>query len=662
MEKLLIDIVLDQWERQDAAGVERWSYFLVGENKIPYYKTGAKYGYGHNSAVNDEASAREMFAKFTDKNYFIGVAAGAVSGGIFALDIDVNHKNTPEQLKNISVIKSVIENNFGDLPKTEIQITKSLGEHYLYYDVSIGNKTNICDFEKNGIWIDIKGAGSFFVLYNYEINFENISNAPPWIKEKIKFRNSYDGTDNSNYTGVISLCEEMKRDIPNALLFLDYSNRDLLVTCGMALKTLNSDDAKFLWVQWASNFSDFSEKYVLSKWDSFHPKDIGIQKLFNDAKKEGFIANDAAIEISIKKQEVLKTTNKPRFEVKGAREVFIPRPPIKWLVDRLICESSLSILVADAGCGKTWAAVDLTACIALGVPWMNRDVTQGNVLFIDEESGDDYFAPRFKKAILSHNGTEPSVEGKVFFISMENISLMNLLDLYEIEKLIIEKDIKFITIDAAMDVLPGVKENNSDEVSIPLNALKKIAHRTKSSFFVIHHKTKPGKDNDKTGYRGSGAFKGTADLLLDIHRQKNSQILQFETEKIRNGAPVNFNAELIITDFDFKLELTDKKEENKLKREFNDLDLKLLEYISNNPESKNIIIINEIGKHLYKKDTINSHLKQLNIKDLIVKEKIGTSTKEGVKWSIHPEKHFFIKKILEKGYSAKIEGDDEEDS
>jgi hypothetical protein len=71
---------------------------------------------------------------------------------------------------------------------------------------------------------------------------------------------------------------------------------------------------------------------------------------------------------------------------------------------------------------------------------------------------------------------------------------------------------------------------------------------------MIHHNDKAGK-----GYRGSTAIKGSVDLMIEIKKAKNSDIVNFETVKVRDGEPCEFSAKMFFSDIDFRMEPTTKE-------------------------------------------------------------------------------------------------------
>src|SRR3990170_1404334 len=101
----------------------------------------------------------------------------------------------------------------------------------------------------------------------------------------------------------------------------------------------------------------------------------------------------------------------------SAADALLPPPPLEWCVDGLLPLSSVSMLVGDPGAKKTFLAIDLAVCVAIGKPWLGRQVRQGPVLFIDEQTGLHALKARFNAALQAH-GAGP--ETPLHFTSMAN--------------------------------------------------------------------------------------------------------------------------------------------------------------------------------------------------------------------------------------------------
>ncbi len=64
-----------------------------------------------------------------------------------------------------------------------------------------------------------------------------------------------------------------------------------------------------------------------------------------------------------------------------------PERDIKFVVDQFLPNGYLTILAGDPKCGKTSFATTLAFSVALGLPFLDREVTQGSVIWLSLEEG-----------------------------------------------------------------------------------------------------------------------------------------------------------------------------------------------------------------------------------------------------------------------------------
>jgi len=224
--------------------------------------------------------------------------------------------------------------------------------------------------------------------------------------------------------------------------------------------------------------------------------------------------------------------NKPQLHL--AAEALAPQPPIIEVVQGLISEGSVSVIAGEGGDGKTWSLLDLGVCVAAGDSWLQtRKTIQGNVLFVDEESGLTRFNLRLQKVMNGH-GVDASLP--FFYTSLSLFNLMKKADLQELENLIGGYSIKLTVIDAFMDVTPGADENAVKDIAPVMQGLRRIAEKTKCAIMIIHHNNKAGS------YRGSTAIKGAVDNLISV--KKTGDVVTFRSEKVRDTEPFEFSAKM----------------------------------------------------------------------------------------------------------------------
>ncbi len=223
----------------------------------------------------------------------------------------------------------------------------------------------------------------------------------------------------------------------------------------------------------------------------------------------------------------------PRYELRWAREALRPQPPIDYVVEGVFSAPSVSLLVGDGGCGKTWLAIDLAVSVATEQQWLDFGVTGGPALIIDEEMGEGPLMRRIGEALRGHGAGDTT---RLAFICHSRFDLWELNDVTAIIAAIREVGARLVVFDALMELLPGRDENSVKDVLPGLMALRDVATETGAALVVIHHANKSG------GYRGSSALKGAVDNLLLMTKQGG--LVTVATEKARFTEPYTFGASM----------------------------------------------------------------------------------------------------------------------
>jgi hypothetical protein len=616
METALIDVVLAQWEKQDAAGVPRWAFFVCGSNKKPYYPKGHKFGNGHNSATTDPDTAREMFKDFTTRGNFIAVAGGYPSGGVCVIDIDIKKEDTPELYKNPDNIEKALENLFGDIPKTESQTTISGGRHLLFYDKKINSMNDAFDFKNTGLSIDIKGNGGYFILYDDDINFENISDSPSWLSSYLSTRKKEQKKSSADFSEILTEGNRNSGLTAIAGKFYNYGDSaDVLKSFlhGHNLRCckppLPEKDVERIIKSVLDNFTREYEKTDL-----------------NDEEREEYDFNCLA--------DFCTTVEDQKFTIQG-----------------MITESSLSVLTGKSGSGKTWGALDMCLSIAQGLEWMGQETIQKNVLIVDEESGKDRLKRRMRKMvagrglmdlgkekILDSNSAAGKIPIKALTFRRTDISLKSFVTVFR--ERIIKDNIGFIVFDSLVVVTPGKNENDAKEMLPALLNLKQLCEETGVTILVIHHAGKTEGSNS----RGTSAIEGGCDAMFKISQPVDNGNVTFESVKERDIKRLKFGIKIEYSDYSVTLEKREITKDEEIKKTFTQNEEKIIKALY---ENKNLDK-NEIHKIVKGEiNTVRSNLNGLFTRGFLVKETV----KNRNIWNIHEDKHFDIKRIFNKNES-----------
>ena len=309
-----------------------------------------------------------------------------------------------------------------------------------------------------------------------------------------------------------------------------------------------------------------------------------------------------------------------RIVIRDAAYYLSERPPIEYVVERLIAESSVNVWFGQWGAKKTWAAIDLAVCVASGKQWLGMATEPCNVLIIDEESGDTRLANRIKDVMRGELGEMADASVPIKSVSLAQFNLLkNSDDADLLARLVLEQDAKLIIIDALADVMLGGDENAVKDTQPVFANLRFIAELTGAAFIVIHHANKGG------GYRGSSAIAGAIDTLLSVESKQDNSLITFKTEKMRDGEPLNFACEANWTDEGFYLtqsEITERAFLSKSQQY-------VLDFFTEKGDAKFADLLNFTGD-LYAENTLRKAVQYLINEKLLERKDDGGQRVEAI--------------------------------
>jgi len=225
----------------------------------------------------------------------------------------------------------------------------------------------------------------------------------------------------------------------------------------------------------------------------------------------------------------------PRYTIRDAKYILTPRPPIESIIQGIITRGSVNVLVGKFGSKKTWSAISAGTCVALRKAWLGYSVMPGNVLIIDEESGDERLSRRLAMAIRGEMGGEST---PIYYVSLSQFNLFKKPDDAGVKiRAIKEVDAQLVIVDALADIMAGGDENSVKDTQPVFMQLRKIAEETGAAIIVIHHVNKTGD------YRGSTAIPGAIDNMILVESADDSNFIKYKSLKVRDGSPFQFSAE-----------------------------------------------------------------------------------------------------------------------
>jgi AAA domain/Bifunctional DNA primase/polymerase, N-terminal len=232
------------------------------------------------------------------------------------------------------------------------------------------------------------------------------------------------------------------------------------------------------------------------------------------------------------------------------------RPAHSWLAEKLIPGKGIGLMSGQWGACKTFAAFDLSASIASGMPFAGREIVRpGGVLFVAAEGGDEV-RTRLK-------GVEHKLRAAAFVASAAGNPIEA--DLNHLPLVWIEEPVRFntkagfeqllaiagtvhnqmlekfgvplvcIIIDTMMASVDFQDANSAAETQQVMNGLRGLSQKTGAFVLVVDHFGK----NIEVGTKGSSNKEDASDLVLAMlaDRDVGGSIsnTRMKVRKLRNG-------------------------------------------------------------------------------------------------------------------------------
>ena len=266
--------------------------------------------------------------------------------------------------------------------------------------------------------------------------------------------------------------------------------------------------------------------------------------------------------------------SRPRYIVRDATYFLGELPQEEPIVEGMINTRKIGVFFGDGGTKKTYSMIHMATCVAMGKSWLDFEVKQTGVLFIDEESGELGLARRIRKTLRGEFGNE---EVPLMSVSMAGFRLDRKEDLPEIQNLISESRAGLVIFDALSEAMDG-DENSKQDVQPVFSAARWLSETTGATIIFIHHSNKQG------GFRGSTVIRNSVDFMYKVTSEDASNIVSFRSEKVRDGKSAYFVAMAHWVDSEDQFYMTPMEARTKVKKMTDGMRY-ALEYLKKHGES-----------------------------------------------------------------------------
>jgi hypothetical protein len=222
--------------------------------------------------------------------------------------------------------------------------------------------------------------------------------------------------------------------------------------------------------------------------------------------------------------------------VKGLALSELPRP--EWLVEGLLPTQSVTMSYGPPKSGKSFAAIDLAACVATGRPWMGQATKQAPVLYVAGE-GQSGIIIRQEAWSIYHGAT---VELDAIHWYPAAVNLFSPEHGSALAALAGEIGAGLVIIDTLARCAVGAEESSAKDMGIIVSVLDQIRDACGGCVHVLHHS---GKDKDK-GARGSTALVGAVDIALQVSGGTGRVRIELvEAKDVATGFTATFGMEQV---------------------------------------------------------------------------------------------------------------------
>lgn len=205
------------------------------------------------------------------------------------------------------------------------------------------------------------------------------------------------------------------------------------------------------------------------------------------------------------------------------REALRAMPRSQPLIAGWVGRGQTARIYGPPGAGKSFAAIEMAACIAAGQPWHGYATHQGEVVYFAVEDAEGV-ALRLRAWELHHQ-TEHRVHVVSTPVQM-NVPTVHRV-LAAIRAYFDQRPLALIVLDTQAMVTIGLDENSAQDMGIFVEAVKMLSRETGATVLTVHHSgVKGGRARGSTTVRGAMDVEIEASLAgamctLSSTKQKN---------------------------------------------------------------------------------------------------------------------------------------------
>lgn len=225
-------------------------------------------------------------------------------------------------------------------------------------------------------------------------------------------------------------------------------------------------------------------------------------------------------------------------------------PPDTWLVDGLIEDTQLGMIAGEPGSMKSWKALYLAMCVALGEPLYGTYYIEAPrpVVYIQEENSAKKLKRRMTRLLKWMGRDESDLRGYFTFITNQSFRLDRPDVMQRLCTEVLDSNRPALVVFDPMVEMHTKKENDNDEMTPLMAALRQIRDHYECVVILVHH---VNKAVDQTSFihriRGASSITGALDFGIGVMKEDGqdakSTVFWFKIRDDKRPSP--FVVELI---------------------------------------------------------------------------------------------------------------------
>lgn len=194
-------------------------------------------------------------------------------------------------------------------------------------------------------------------------------------------------------------------------------------------------------------------------------------------------------------------------------------PDLEPIIDGYLHRETLVRTFGPPKSLKSFATLDMAACVSLGIEWQGRRTEQTTVLYVVAEGLRG--VKKRRDAWNEHHGDEMKV---IFYPKPVQIGDPD--EMYRLIAFCRTRQVGYVIFDTQARCTVGVDENDNTEMGEIVAALDVLKRETKACVHMVHHSV--GSDPKKA--RGATAWDGAVDAEFYTKRDRDSDTVELHTK------------------------------------------------------------------------------------------------------------------------------------